>query len=117
GSAIAYKNGFWDWTIFILAISTTILFQVLSNFANDYGDGVKGTDNADRIGPERAIQSGEISKKQMKNAVILLAILSFISAGTLIYFGTQNMPVETIWFYAVLAVLCVLAAITYTVGK
>ena len=117
GSAVAYFNGFWDGLIFGLAISTTVLFQVLSNLANDLGDGVKGTDNDDRVGPERAVQSGVISPKEMKNGVIVNAVLSLISAGLLIYFGTQNMPSSMIWFYAGLALLCVAAAITYAVGK
>lgn len=117
GSAVAWYNGFWDELIFILSISTTVLFQILSNLANDLGDGIKGTDNANRVGPERAVQSGIITPKEMKNAVILTSTLSLISAGLLIYLGTQNMPVSMIWFYAGLAILCVIAAITYTVGK
>lgn len=117
GSAIAVGNGFWDPTIFWLAMLTTILFQVLSNFANDLGDSQKGTDNEHRIGPQRTVQSGAISLGQMKGAVIITSILSFFAAGALIYFGTKEMPVELIYFYGALAVLCVLAAITYTVGK
>jgi len=61
GSSMAYFNGAFDVLIFSLAVLTTISFQVLSNLANDYGDGVKGTDGEDRIGPKRAIQSGLIS--------------------------------------------------------
>ena len=117
GSAVAYYQGYWDTLIFILAIATTILFQIVSNLANDLGDGLKGTDNKDRVGPERMVQSGAISPKQMKNAVILTSVLSFIAAGSLIYFGAQNMSNSIIWFYAALAILCVIAAITYTVGK
>lgn len=117
GSAVAYYQGYWDSVIFALAIVTTILFQIVSNLANDLGDGLKGTDNENRVGPERMVQSGAISPKQMKFAVILTAVLSFISAGSLIYIGAQNMPGSIVWFYAALAVLCVLAAITYTVGK
>lgn len=117
GSGIAFFNGFVDWIIFALAMITTILFQILSNLANDLGDGMKGTDNTERIGPMRAIQSGLISQKEMKLAVIFTGILSIISSAALIYVGTQNMPFETILFYGVLAVLCVIAAITYTIGK
>ncbi|MDX2359829.1 MAG: 1,4-dihydroxy-2-naphthoate octaprenyltransferase [Crocinitomicaceae bacterium] len=117
GSGVAHYHGFWDSTIFSLALLTTILFQILSNFANDLGDGTKGTDNQERIGPERAVQSGVISQKEMKGAVIFTAILSFISAGSLIYFGAQNMPTKVIWMYIGLAIACVIAAITYTVGK
>lgn len=117
GSGVAYHNGFWDATIFALALSTTVLFQILSNFANDLGDSVKGTDNSNRIGPTRSVQSGVISKSEMKFAVILTAILSLASAGALIYVGAQGMTMEIVWFYIGLAILCIIAAITYTVGK
>ena len=117
GSAIAYYHQFWNPSLFSVAVSTTILFQILSNLANDLGDGVKGTDNDDRIGPERAVQSGLISFKEMKNAVVITAILSLVSAGVLIYISIQNLPSRMIYVYVVLAILCVIAAITYTVGK
>src|SRR5690606_42151737 len=68
GSLIALSEGFWDWRIFVLAFLTTLFLQVLSNYANDYGDGIRGTD-AERIGEKRAVASGEITAKQMKNAV------------------------------------------------
>jgi 1,4-dihydroxy-2-naphthoate octaprenyltransferase len=45
GGCIAYYNGFFNIKIFALAILVTLGFQILSNLANDYGDGVKGTDN------------------------------------------------------------------------
>ncbi len=116
GSFYAYKIS-WSWLIFGLAISTTLLFQILSNFANDLGDSMKGADNNERVGPQRAVQSGVISMKQMRNAVILFAFLSFISAGLLIYFGSKNWTIGTVNFYILLTLLCVLAAVTYTVGK
>jgi 1,4-dihydroxy-2-naphthoate octaprenyltransferase len=117
GSAIAFKEGFVNWVIFSFAILTTLLFQILSNLANDYGDGVKGTDNNERIGPTRALQSGIISAKQMKTAVVLTAIASLFSAACLIYYGTKNAPSTVMWAYGILAIFCVVAAITYTVGK
>ncbi len=117
GSALAFFNGFENYVILGLALLTTLLFQVLSNLANDLGDSLKGTDNAQRVGPTRAVQSGVISPKEMKNAVILTSILSFISAGILIYFGTKEMPQATMFFYIFLAIACVAAAILYTVGK
>jgi 1,4-dihydroxy-2-naphthoate polyprenyltransferase len=117
GAAIAYFRGFWDTRIFILAITTTILFQIVSNLANDLGDGLKGTDNENRIGPKRMVQAGLISPAQMKFGVILTSILSLVSAIALIYFGAENMPSSITWFYVILALLCILAAITYTVGK
>lgn len=117
GSFIAYGAGLWNTLIFVFAMLTTVLFQILSNLANDLGDSLKGADNAGRVGPERAVQSGVISLKEMKNAVILFSILSFISAGLLIYFSAQDKSASFWIAYAILAVFCVIAAITYTIGK
>ena len=117
GSGVAHYNGYWNTTIFVLALLTTILFQIVSNLANDLGDGIKGTDNENRIGPERAVQSGLISQKEMKTAVIFTSLLSLLSAIALIYFGSANMPNSIIIFYVVLAFACIAAAIMYTVGK
>lgn len=117
GSSAAVLLGKWDLRIFVLALITTILFQIISNFANDLGDGQKGTDNDERVGPERAIQSGVISIGSMKIAVIITSVLSLISAGLLIYVGTENMPIKITYFYIGLALLSVISAITYTIGK
>ncbi|AEA42208.1 1,4-dihydroxy-2-naphthoate octaprenyltransferase [Fluviicola taffensis] len=117
GSFIAVFQGFWNPIIFSLALSTTLLFQILSNLANDLGDSLKGADNSDRVGPMRAVQSGAISKSAMKSAVILTSVLSFISAGFLIYFGTKNLSISSVYIYIGLAIASVLAAITYTIGK
>ena len=117
GSSYAYFLGFFDILIFVLIVLTTLSFQILSNLANDYGDGIKGTDNNSRIGPERALQSGAISPKQMKNAIIVNAILSAILALLLIYvaFGVSQLFSSLI--FIVLGALSIYAAITYTVGK
>ena len=117
GSFIAKSASFWDWKVFVFALTTTILFQIVSNLANDLGDSIKGTDNHERIGPIRSVQSGLISKKEMRNAVVFTSILSFISAAILIYFGTKGITYAILWVYVGLAILCIIAAITYTVGK
>lgn len=117
GSFVAVFQGYWNPIIFTLALSTTLLFQILSNLANDLGDSLKGADNSERVGPMRAVQSGSISKDAMRSAVILTSILSFISAGLLIYFGTKNLSATSVYIYIGLAVASVFAAITYTIGK
>lgn len=117
GSAIAYTDGIFNSAICGLALLTTLFFQVLSNFANDLGDAQKGADNEGRIGPERAIQSGAISIKQMKNAVRVISITSLISAASLIAVSSSGKGLSFWIFYLVLAALCVLAAVMYTVGK
>lgn len=103
--------------IFILSILTATLFQILSNFANDYGDGVKGTDNEARIGPQRALQSGEITPEAMKKAIVITAVLSFISAVVLVTYSFGFSHLAEIVFYLVLGIGAIAAAIKYTVGK
>ena len=117
GACLAEHNGAFDMFIFILAILLTISLQILSNLANDYGDGVKGTDNENRVGPERAIQSGAISEQEMilgiKNNILVVVGL----AVALIYasFGVSHLFLSLLFF--LLAGLAVYAAITYTVGE
>ena len=95
GSAMAYYYGGWNFHIFILSISTTVLFQILSNLANDLGDSQKGTDNDERIGPTRAIQSGLISQSSMKNAVAprLLLKAPVLDEGDLVLELTLHAPI------------------------
>ena len=108
---------FYATLIFWLAIATTLGLQILSNFANDYGDGVKGTDNKDRVGPERAIQSGAITKKAMFTGIVCTAIITFCMAIALIYvsFGKENFFYSL--FFFVLGIGAIVAAIKYTVGN
>ena len=116
GSAYAYYQGYSDWRIVVLALLTTLGLQVLSNYANDYGDGVKGTD-ANRIGEKRLVAAGVITAEQMKKAVIITAVLTFIIALLLIYvaFGKENFALSLI--FILLGIGSIGAAIKYTVGK
>lgn len=115
GSALAYWAGKFDLITTLLAFITTILLQVLSNFANDYGDHVKGSDTAERIGPLRAIQHGVITGEQLKMAVIILSALSFISGAALSFYAYEG--IEDLLVFLGLGVISIVAAITYTVGK
>lgn len=116
GSAYAYYQSQFDWKIFVLAVATTLSFQILSNFANDYGDGVKGTDE-NRIGEKRLVASGEVSAQQMKKAVQIMGIVSFVFALALIYisFGKANFLYSLV--FLLLGIASIVAAIKYTVGK
>lgn len=116
---ITEEGGTWDWKIFALALLVTLLYQVLSNFANDYGDGIKGTDKL-RINEaeQRAVASGRITANEMRNAVILFAVLSLSATVALLYlaFFKENLMQE-FYIFVGLGVACILAAIGYTVGK
>ena len=116
GSFLAEKEGFFDWRICVLAILTTIGFQVLSNFANDYGDGIKGTDDH-REGEQRLVSSGIISAQQMKSAMIYTTIITLVIALLLIYisFGKDDFVYSMVFF--VLGIASIAAAIKYTVGN
>ncbi len=117
GSFYAMSQSLFNWKIVLFALSTTLGLQVLSNFANDYGDGIKGTDNEDRVGPKRAIQSGAISPTAMKKAMIITAVLTMISAMALIYFSFKDTNYVYSLFYLTLGALAVTSAIRYTVGN
>lgn len=117
GSFYAMSESIFNWKIVLLALSTTLLLQILSNFANDYGDGVKGTDNDNRIGPKRALQSGVISAQAMKRALYITSALTAVSALALIYVSFKD--TNYIWslFFVLLGALAVASAIRYTVGN
>lgn len=117
GSAVALLYDKWNTIVFGLAMATTLLFQLLSNLANDLGDTQKGADNAQRVGPQRAVQSGAISPSAMRNAVIFIALLSLCTAGLLIWQGGKQLSPRSVYGYIGLAIACVIAAITYTMGR
>lgn len=116
GTFLALAQGKFNWLVFLLACFTTISLQVLSNFANDYGDGVKGTDK-NRTGEKRAVASGEISAKAMKNVMFFMAILSILSAIILLAVAYLPKFYSFFIFYMFLGIASVWAAIQYTVGK
>ncbi len=116
-TCMAVYNGYFEWTIFILAILTTLSFQILSNLANDYGDGVKGTDNEDRIGPVRAIQSGKITPDEMFNAIRINILISIGLSFLLIFtaFGVKYFFLTILFFF--LGIASIVAALRYTIGN
>ena len=116
GSALGYwanPQGF-NGLVMALCLLTTILLQVLSNFANDYGDHQKGSDTEERIGPLRGIQKGAISAKELKWGLILMVVASFLSGSFLIGIAYENL--SDLLAFAGLGILAIVAAITYTVG-
>lgn len=114
---LAEYNGVFNWQVFLLAIAATISYQVLSNLANDYGDAEKGTDNEDRIGPERAIQSGRISPDEMLHAIRMNVLICIVLTVGLIYsaFGSKHLLLALLFFG--IAAFAVRSAIKYTMGN
>lgn len=117
GTALAAYYGATNVTIFLLALCTTIGLQVTSNFANDYGDGVKGTDGDDRIGPKRALQSGLLTAAELKRGIYISIVINAVLIISLIFisFGIKDVLYPVL--FLVLGALAIWAAIKYTVGK
>ena len=115
GSFAAFTSNNFNFYIFLLAIATTISYQVLSNFANDYGDGVKGTD-LNRVGPKRLVQSGLITPKEMKKGIIITSIVSLSLTVLLVSISFEGSPLHIVLFL-ILGILSIFAAIKYTVGS
>jgi 1,4-dihydroxy-2-naphthoate octaprenyltransferase len=116
GGFLAASVNAFRWNVFLLCILTTILLQILSNLANDYGDSIHGADHGDRKGPSRAVQSGVITPRAMKSAVITFVCLCLISGFSLLLvsFGLNW---NAIVFFLALGIMCILAAVAYTIGK
>ena len=117
GSFLAASNGEFSLKIFLLATLTTLFLQVLSNLANDLGDSISGADNENRIGPERAVQSGLITKKEMTGMVIVFVLLSLVSGLWLLWEALQLLNYTQAFIMLGVGLLAIGAAINYTVGK
>ncbi|WP_435577922.1 1,4-dihydroxy-2-naphthoate octaprenyltransferase [Gilvibacter sp.] len=115
-AGLAIRADLFDPIIFLGSLFTAIGFQVLSNFANDYGDGVKGTDNEDRVGPMRAMQSGALTAAALKKGMLITALITLALAVGLIYraFGLEQLLYGIV--FLVLGVAAIIAAVKYTVG-
>ena len=94
GSGLAFGDDQFNLTVFVLALITTLFLQILSNLANDYGDFVKGTDNKNRVGPERTLQAGLITKDEMVTAMWIIALLCSVFGVWLIYEGTKGLDLH-----------------------
>jgi 1,4-dihydroxy-2-naphthoate octaprenyltransferase len=116
GSFLAWKQAHFQPIVAIFLLLTTLCLQVLSNFANDLGDSIHGADHAKRMGPARAVQSGDLSKGEMKKAVYLMASLSFFFGMVLLYFAFAGDWTKILLFIG-LGVAAISAAYFYTNGK
>ena len=115
GTGLAFKiNEYLHWGIFALAVFTAGAYQILSNYANDLGDGLRGTDDH-RTGEKRAIASGLITADQMKRAVNLWTVLALFGGGGLSFLAFQE-RIPLLVLFSLLNVAAVLAAKSYTMG-
>jgi len=117
GSFLAAFWGQMDWAVLWLSLLTTLLLQVLSNLANDYGDSTHGADHAARLGPKRTVQEGLITPAQMKRAMLICALLSFASGIALLYAAFDGLLNLGFVIFLLMGLLAIGAAIKYTAGR
>ena len=103
------------WTLLFCAL-TAIALQILSNLANDYGDFKKGVDNTHRTGPQRALQSGALTERQMRTGITVTAVITLL-LGALLIFVFARFTWQELLAFAVLGIAAVMAALLYTLGK
>lgn len=116
-SAIAWSGNNGKMSVFIWALTTTLLLQILSNIANDYGDYAHGTDNDKRVGPQRALQSGKIKAKSMRLAIIVIAILALLSGIILLISAFSQIISLAFFVFFITGIVAIIAAVKYTVGS
>lgn len=114
GSFLAMEQEHFSMPILLLTVVTTVLLQVNSNLANDYGDFQHGTDNDTRIGPARALQSGTITSAAMRKAIILFSSFAFVGGAALLYLAA--IPTLAKVLLLLLGIAAIYASITYTAG-
>jgi 1,4-dihydroxy-2-naphthoate octaprenyltransferase len=114
---LAYQHQAYNAYIFITCIVTTLFLQILSNLANDYGDFMNGADGVHRVGPQRAVQSGVIRISEMRIAIVVFSLLSFIAGIYLLYQVRSLLSWQVIGGFLSVGILAIVAALTYTAGK
>lgn len=117
GTLLAKADGFFHTLPFVFAVATTLCLQILSNLANELGDLQKGTDNAERLGPIRSIQSGALTLTEFKRTIIVFVLLSAISGSVLVYTAFDSLFSRDGIIMLLLGGAAIIAAIKYTVGK
>lgn len=102
--------------VFALTLWVALALQILSNLANDYGDGVKGTDNfRDANSPERMTAQGLLQPSQFKRLIFGWALITFVSGIALIAIGFDNL--RDFLIFLGFGILAIIAAMAYTMGK
>ncbi len=115
GSSLAFSSGHFSLPIALLCLLTATLLQILSNLANDYGDAEKGTDNDKRLGPMRAIQSGAVTLKDMKQAIGINIVFICLSGLALLFYSLDSL--QNFFIFIALGILSIVAALAYTMGS
>ena len=86
-SVLCFKQHYFKFEIFLATLIAGLMLQILANFINDLYDFKKGSDRDDRIGPERMVQTGKITEKEMKNGIFTVFIVTLLVGFYLVNIG------------------------------
>lgn len=109
GTGIAVAAGAFQPVPAVLALVVSVALQVGVNYANDYSDGIRGTD-ADRVGPLRLVGSGLAEPRTVKRA-------AFVCFGVAALAGLAIVVLTQLWWLLLVGALAIAAAWFYTGGK
>ena len=109
GAGSAQWAGDFDWPLFVLCLGVAVALQVGVNYANDYSDGIRGTDD-NRVGPPRLTGSGRVAPGAVKRA-------AFVSFSVAMGAGVLVVVLSQVWVLLLVGALAVVAAWFYTGGK
>lgn len=108
GSALAFSDGAFRWQPALLCLIFALLMQCVANLVNDLWDFLRGADQPDRLGPDRAFAKGYITLKAMKRGIGLLTLLACVAGSGLLWYGG--------WQLIFVGAACVVFAYFYTAG-
>lgn len=114
GNAVAWHHGQFSVVLCALMVSTTLALQALSNIANDYGDGKRGTDDH-RTGPTRMVASGALSLRVVRRCMWGCALLVLLLGISLLLRAFNQW--DQVADFVILGMLSIFAAVGYTVGR
>ena len=117
GIFLALQEGFFSWKLSVLFLLTAACLEFVASVANDYGDGIRGIDGENRIGPERIFGLKKISV-QSKNFVIILAVIFCVFLGTLLlFFAFKSVVSFYFWVWIFIGFFCLWVALKYSLGS
>ena len=113
-AAADYRVDLWTAVLIVL---TTVCLQVLSNLSNELGDVLRGTDTADRKGPQYGLNGGALTVGDMKRLIGLFVVLCIVSGTAMTWRSFGTLLGMTPVLVLLLGAAAIMAAMKYTLGR
>lgn len=115
GTSLAIWEGAWNIWISLLAALTATMLQIIANLANDYGDFLRGANVEEYVHPNGVEQSGFVSLRQLRITIVWLVLFTLGTGLALLQIA--GLSGASFFLLALLGVIAIIAAITYTIGR